>query len=75
MADLEVLEGWFQNQRLLVITSLINLCAVGSDYLWLNFVRTYDTIYLLWWVRYFYLLLWVFGIVPIDVTLLGLLVF
>ena len=40
-ADLEVLEGWLQNQRLLIITSLINLWAVGSDYLWLSSVCTY----------------------------------
>ena len=35
----------------------------------------YDTFCLLWWVWWFYLLSWVFGIVPINATLLGQTVF
>ena len=38
-ADIEVLEGWFQNQQVLVITSLIHLWGIGSVYLWLRFAR------------------------------------
>ena len=69
--DLEVIKGLFQNWRLLVITSLINLWSKGSVYQRLIFVRTYDTFYLLWWARQFKLPLWVFCVVSINATLLG----
>ena len=70
-ADLKVFEGFFQNQRLLVIILLIDLLAKGSVYLWLRFVRTYNTFCVLWWVQNFYILLWVCGIVPINAMFLG----